>query len=114
MTALAVALGGAVGALLRFWLAQRSATAGFPWGTLAANVLGSFLLGVVAVSLDGWLRVLLATGVAGALTTYSSFALDTVLLDRTERRGTALLNVLVTLVAGAGACALGWWLGSLG
>ncbi len=114
MTAVAVALGGAVGALLRFWLVQRSATARFPWGTLAANVLGSLLLGVVAVSLDGWVRVLLATGVAGALTTYSSFALEAVLLDVNRRRGTALAYAAATVAAGAGAFALGWRLGSLG
>jgi CrcB protein len=114
VTAVAVALGGAVGALLRYVLARWSATARFPWGTLAANVAGSMLLGVVAVSVDGWVRVLLATGLAGALTTYSSFALETVLLDRTDRRGAALLNVVVTLVAGAAAFALGWLLGSLG
>lgn len=114
MTAVAVAVGGAVGALLRYVLARWSATARFPWGTLAANVGGSLLLGVVAVSVDGWLGVLLATGLAGALTTYSSFALETLLLDRTDRRGAALLNVVVTLVAGAGAFGLGWWLGTLG
>jgi len=113
VTAVAVALGGAVGAVLRYLLARWSAPARFPWGTLAANVPGSLLLGVVVVSVDGWARVLLATGVAGALTTYSSFALETALLDRTGRRGTALANVAVTLVLGAAGFALGWWLGSL-
>ena len=112
MTALAVALGGAVGALLRWALARWSATARFPWGTLVANVLGSLLLGGVAAALSGWAQVLLATGVAGALTTYSSFALETVLLDRNDRRGTAMLSVVATLAVGSAAFAAGWWLGS--
>lgn len=111
MTAVAVALGGAAGAVLRWALARWAATGSWPWGTFVANVLGSLLIGVVSASLSGVWLALLATGVAGALTTYSSFALETVLLDRNGRRPVALLNVVVTLVAGAAAYAVGWWLG---
>ena len=111
MTAVAVALGGAAGAVLRWALARWAATGRWPWGTFVANVLGSLVLGVVSASLSGVWLALLATGVAGALTTYSSFALETVLLDRNGRRPVALLNVVVSLVAGAEAYAVGWWLG---
>ena len=58
-----------------------------------------------------WLVTLLGTGFAGAFTTYSAFALDTVLLDHNGRRGRAVLNVAANLLLGSIAFALGWWLG---
>jgi CrcB protein len=112
VTAVAVAVGGAVGAVLRWVLARWAASGRWPWGTFVANVLGSLLLGLVSASLSGVWLTLLATGVAGALTTYSSFALETVLLDRNGRRAVALGNVGLTLGVGALAFALGWWLGA--
>ncbi|MBS1301448.1 fluoride efflux transporter CrcB [Loktanella sp. SALINAS62] len=80
-----VALGGAVGAVLR-WLtgvcALRLIGPGFPWGTLAVNVLGSFLMGVVVVLLTermgDRLAPFLMTGVLGGFTTFSAFSLDAV------------------------------------
>lgn len=113
MTMLLVSLGGAVGAMLRYAVNRWFATSRFPWATLLVNVVGSLLLGVVAAVSDGWLRVLLGTGVAGALTTYSAFALETVLLDRNGRRGAALLNVAASLALGAAAFAVGWWSATL-
>lgn len=80
----AVALGGAAGASLRFvvetWTVARWGHS-WPWGTFAVNVLGSLLLGValggVLVSeLPRWASLLVATGFCGALTTFSSFALQ--------------------------------------
>ena len=112
MTALLVAVGGAVGALLRWAVGRWLATSGLPWATLVVNVVGSGLLGVVAATVDEWLLVLLGTGVAGALTTYSAFALESVLLTRNGRRGWALANVGASLVLGSTAFALGWWLGT--
>ena len=77
--AIAVAVGGAVGAPLRFLIDTRithrvheRSTSLFPWGLLAVNMLGSFIIGIAYVLLDGPLRALLATGACGALTTYSS------------------------------------------
>lgn len=82
---LAVAIGGAVGAVARYktigWVAQ-AAGPGFPWGTAAVNVVGCFLMGVLAEVgaqrqvLTPELRALLAVGVLGGFTTFSSFALD--------------------------------------
>ncbi|MGH3347221.1 MAG: fluoride efflux transporter FluC [Nocardioides sp.] len=113
MTAVLVALGGALGAVLRYAVNRWLATSPFPWATLLVNVAGSLLLGIVAVAADGPARTLLGTGVAGALTTYSALALETVLLDRNGRRGTALLNVAASLVLGAAAFAVGWWSATL-
>lgn len=108
-----VAVGGAAGALLR-WVVGRLGRHGFPWPTLVVNVAGSLLLGVVARDGPEWALVLLGSGVAGALTTYSAFALETVLLERNGRRAWAVANVVGTLVLATGGFALGWWLGSAG
>jgi len=112
VTVLLVAVGGAAGALIRWAVGRWLATSGLPWATLVVNVAGSLLLGVVAAASDGWPRTLLGTGVAGALTTYSAFALDTVLLERNGRRAWAVANVVGSLVLGTAGFAFGWWLGS--
>jgi fluoride exporter len=113
VTAVLVALGGALGAVIRYAVNRWLAGTDFPWATLTVNVVGSLLLGVVAVAAEGPTRTILGTGVAGALTTYSAFALETVLLDRNGRRGAALLNVAASLALGAAAFAVGWWSATL-
>jgi CrcB protein len=83
-TAIAVGLGGAVGALLRYGLVSlvhARTTSPFPWGTLAVNLLGAFLLGVVYAALDRGhlpqeLQAHLAVGLLGSFTTFSTFSLD--------------------------------------
>lgn len=88
-TLIAIALGGAVGALARhFFAAQvmRWTGGGFPWGIFAANVLGSILMGILVHALTHLpepmpaLRAFLAVGMLGAFTTFSTFSLDIVLL----------------------------------
>lgn len=101
-----VAVGGAAGALLR-WVVGRLGRNGFPWPTLVVNVAGSLLLGLVARDGPEWALVLLGSGVAGALTTYSAFALETVSLPR----ALAVTYVVTSLALGAAGLALGWWLG---
>ncbi len=107
-----VAAGGALGAWLRFLAAHVCAVllgparaAAFPWATLAVNVLGSVAMGV----LIGWLarhgggeawRLLLGVGVLGGFTTFSSFALEVILLAQRGAIGSAALYVAVSLVAG--------------
>lgn len=108
MTGLLVALGAAVGAPLRYVVAQRWDD-GFPRGTLAVNTLGSLLLGLLsALSLSGHAAALLGTGFCGAFTTYSAFAVQAHGLG--PRRGATY--VVLTTALGLGACALGFWAGT--
>jgi CrcB protein len=104
--ALLVALGGGVGAALRYLAGHhldRHVEGGWPWGTLVVNVLGSAALGALSVrALSGELWALLATGFCGGLTTYSAFAVQTVGLG--VRRGAAY--VLVTVGLALPACVL--------
>ncbi|MFK3982549.1 fluoride efflux transporter FluC [Micromonospora sp. NPDC050397] len=121
MNLVLVLVGGLVGAPCRFLvdrIATRRLGATLPWGTLAVNVAGSLLLGLLAGlggTLPGWVGTLLGTGFCGALTTYSTFSHETVRLAGAEGSGRwrAPLYVAATLVAGLGAAALGWWLGEL-
>lgn len=107
MSAALVALGGGIGAALRYVVAGRlDAPEGVPWGTFAVNVLGSALLGALsAMALSGHAMALLGTGLCGGFTTYSAFAVQTHALG--ARRGTAYAAVTVT--GSLAACALGFW-----
>ena len=104
---LAVAAGGALGALARYLMVGRIELwlgAGFAFGTLTAIVLGSFLMGVlIEVLALVWspseeLRALLAVGVLGSFTTFSSFSLETLLLVEAGAPGQAALYVLASVV----------------
>jgi fluoride exporter len=115
MTALLVVLGAAVGAPLRY-LTDRAVQARhdsvFPWGTLAVNVAGSFLLGllyrgVTAHAVPGGAMALAGTGFCGALTTYSTFGYETIRLVEERSRFYALANVSASLVAGLGSALTG-------
>ena len=102
---LLVALGGAVGASVRYVLGHLGdRPGGMPWGTLGANLAGSFVLGVVVGLEPGEpARALVGLGFCGALTTFSAFAVQTHALG--WRRGALL--VLLTLPPAAALCALG-------
>lgn len=115
-SALLVAFGGAVGAPVRFltdaWVQARHRTA-FPWGTFTVNVIGSFLLGLVAggVAVGAWAtgwQTWLGTGLCGALTTFSTFSVEVVRLGEAGRKELAGLYVVASVVAGLAACAAGW------
>ncbi len=104
---LAIALGGAIGAVGRHYLSVAMTLLlghGFPWGTLVVNILGSFLLGVLIEAMAlAWsptaeMRALLTVGVLGAFTTFSTFSLDVATL---YERGASLLLAfyIVTSVA---------------
>jgi CrcB protein len=119
---LLVAAGGALGSALRFLVASAVLVwlgPSFPWGTLAVNVAGSFLIGVVqAVAADHLVlgeesRLFLTTGVLGGFTTYSAFSYETVGLMARGAWGPAWLNVAVTTAACLAACALGILAGRL-
>jgi len=106
-----VGLGGAAGSILRYLTdrrVQRWHDSVFPWGTLTVNVVGSLLLGF----LSGWalrdgLHALLAVGFCGGLTTFSTFGYETVRLFLEKTRLYAVLNVVVTTLAGLASGALG-------
>jgi len=113
---LAIAGGGAIGALLRYWVANGVyALSGraFPYGTLAVNVLGSLLMGFVYV----WLLERMAGGVAlrafvligllGAFTTFSTFSVETLNLIESGQLGRAALNMLLSVVLCVAAAGLG-------
>ncbi|GIM90917.1 fluoride efflux transporter CrcB [Paractinoplanes toevensis] len=116
MTLLLVALGAAIGAPLRYLTdraIQRRHDSVFPWGTMTVNVLGSFVLGLVtALPSDTAVTALVGTGFCGALTTYSTFSFETLRLVRDGNRFYAAANVVVSIVAGLGAAAIGIILGA--
>ncbi len=117
-TILLVGGGGAIGALLRYvvsGLAYRYLGPTFPWGTLVANVLGCFFIGIIwAVTEESSVppsaRLFLLTGVLGAFTTFSTFGMETINLLRDGELGLALTNVLFSNVAGLLAVVLGLFL----
>ena len=95
--AYAVGVGGAVGAICRYAIGRRLTHERLPVGTLAVNVLGSFLLGLAVFSgLDGDLSLFFAVGFCGSLTTYSSFSVDTVQLWTTDPRRAAIYVLLMS------------------
>lgn len=112
MTVLLIALGAAVGAPARY-LADRAVRARtgspVPWGTFAVNVVGCLVLGVVAGSgAPAGVVALVGTGFCGALTTYSSFAWEALVLAEGGSARLAGAYVLGSTAAGLGAAALGW------
>jgi CrcB protein len=116
VTVLLVLLGGAVGAPVRYLTdvsVQRLHGTVFPWGTWTVNVVGSFVLGVVAAAGPDWLVTLAGTGLCGALTTFSTFGYETVRLSEEGETTAAVANVAASLAAGLAAAAAGWWLGTV-
>jgi CrcB protein len=121
---IAVAVGGAMGSVARFWLASAMTVLTgprFPWGTLLINVLGSFVIGLVAgltltpvrVSMLPDVRIFLMTGVCGGFTTFSAFSLQTLELlqngDVVPAFGYAIGSVILCVIA----TYCGWLLGRL-
>lgn len=113
---LAIAGGGAIGAVLRYWISNLVyvfSGRGFPYGTLAVNVLGSFVMGLLFVLLlerlsnDLTLRAFLLIGLLGAFTTFSTFSVETLNLIESGQLARALANVLLSVVLCIAAAALG-------
>lgn len=114
-----IALGGALGSVLRFlvssgvyqWLGR-----GFPYGTLAVNLIGSFLIGFLTevlilqrITFGTEYRAAILVGVLGGFTTFSTFSLESILLIEQGNFSKAGLNILISV----SACLLATWLGLL-
>lgn len=114
--------GGGTGAVARYLLAAAVARllgTGFPWGTLAVNVIGAFLIGLLTgigaakLNMDQNLRLLLVTGFLGGFTTFSAFSLETALM---VQRGDLTAAALYTTASVLGTVILvfaGLWLARL-
>lgn len=112
----AIAAGGAVGAILRYltstgvyaWLGRE-----FPYGTLAVNVFGSLLMGILSVllierlSLGPEWRAAILVGLLGSFTTFSTFSIETLNLIESGDHIKALANVAMSLVLCVGAAWIG-------
>jgi CrcB protein len=115
---IAVAVGGAIGSVGRFWLAGfMAALTGprFPWGTLLINILGSFIIGLVAgltvapprIGMPPEVRIFLMTGICGGFTTFSAFSLQTLELMQSGEFVLALGYSVGSVVL----CVIGTWCG---
>ena len=121
---LLVALGGGLGAWLRFLTGRLWTTAigpvaasAFPWATLTVNVLGSFAMGLLigwlarntghgALGNEGW-RLLLGVGVLGGFTTFSAFSLEVILLAERGAMAQAFGYITLSVIAGLAALVIG-------
>jgi CrcB protein len=112
---LSIGIGGFIGAVLRFsisaWVTKLT-TPNFPFGTLSVNILGSFFIGFLFLyfqqtNLSPTQKALFVTGLLGALTTFSTFSLDTVLLIEKEFYLKAFSNVALNVLFSIGATMLG-------
>lgn len=119
---LAICIGASLGALARWGLGLWLTPGGvLPWGTLAANLIGGYLIGVAIAAfqampqLDPVWRLLLITGFLGGLTTFSSFSAEVVEFLMAGRYGLAVLTAGLHVLGSLGMTVLGlknlaWWL----
>ena len=114
---ISVALGGSIGALMRFlgsFYINKLLGSTFPYGTLGVNVIGSFLIGFLALYFEQTVspnqKALLITGMLGALTTFSTFSLESVLMLQQGLYSKALLNILLNVILAISATLAGMFL----
>ncbi|OGU25478.1 MAG: camphor resistance protein CrcB [Ignavibacteria bacterium GWA2_54_16] len=113
---LLVFLGGGIGAATRYWMSglvhERLGSA-FPYGTLAVNILGCFVIGLIMGSMEERflshpsLRMFLTIGILGGFTTFSSFSYETIAMLKDGEFAYASLNVFASVLC----CLSGTWLG---
>ncbi len=111
-----VALGGAIGAGLRYAVGEWISSDTFPYATLSVNLIGSFLLGILAIGLAQNLvstnvALLLGTGVLGAFTTMSTFSVETVEMFDGGDGSSAMVYVLLTMTLSPLLALIGWKIG---
>jgi len=114
---LSVAVGGMIGALGRFFISayvNRWLGSSFAYGTLTVNILGSFLIGFLFLYFEQVispnLKSMLMTGMLGALTTFSTFSLETLLMAQEGLYTKALLNIILNVIFSLSATVAGMWL----
>ena len=114
----AIAVGGSLGAVSRYWMSTTTYQwlgVGFPYGTLAVNLLGSLAMGFLSVLLihrfhvSEEVRIGLLAGFLGSFTTFSTFALDALQLGSNQAVLKAVLYILLSVLL----CILGAWAGLL-
>ncbi len=108
-----VAVGGAVGAMLRYLISETTPDTGFPWATLSVNLMGSLLLGLVAAAtlasaLSESQALLLGVGLLGAFTTMSTFSVETITMVEAGHWRLAGAYVLVSAILGPVLALAGW------
>jgi fluoride exporter len=114
-SSLLIALGGAMGAVARFWTGRMAAAIlgmGWPWGTFLVNVLGGLLIGaVVALAARGVVgasaRQFLTVGVLGGFTTFSAFSLDVVQLMERGAYAPAVAYIIFSVVLAVAGVMIG-------
>lgn len=116
-SALYVAIGGAFGALCRFWISKAinlQIESAFPFATLTINLLGCFFIGLLYAALqpiqgfESWLKPLLIIGLLGGFTTFSSFAIELLQLTKQAQYAYAFTYMLVSNVGGLTLAFLGY------
>ena len=113
---LLVGLGGGIGSMLRYAAGLLINSKYFPYATLAVNIIGSFIIGIVlAMSIkdevitDQW-KLFLATGICGGFTTFSAFSMENMELFQNGKPGMAVMYIMLSIVLGIGAAFLGFYL----
>ena len=113
---LLVGIGGAIGAMLRYAITDIMPSDELPYGTITVNLLGSLLLGIIfgALAADALINqdnlLLFGTGLLGAFTTMSAFAMETVKLSENEI-STAFFYIIITIVGSVGLAWIGYKVG---
>jgi len=105
LTLLAIGIGGSIGAISRFLIsfyAQKILGSSFAYGTLIVNMLGSFLIGFLALYFENVispnLKAMIVTGFLGALTTFSTFSYESILMIQEGLYQKAILNIFLNLL----------------
>ena len=116
---LIVGIGSFVGGALRYGISvlmRELCSKGFPWGTLAVNLLGCFTIGAIFAlfgkysSTDNGWCLLLTTGVCGGFTTFSTFANESLQMVQNGNIGSFVGYVATSLIVGLALTALGYWI----
>lgn len=114
----AVGIGGSLGSMARYGLSLWGGRfdTRLPWGTFAANAIGCLVMGAVmyvvierSSMVPEWVRLGVAVGLLGGLTTFSTFSYEAMTMLREGYMGSAVFYIVVSLLTGLGTAAIGWY-----